>query len=70
MARLAARGWSGHETCGSCFQTYAYGLEVRCVACDEPICPFCAALHGLLAQRVCPGCAAASEEAAEPREAR
>ena len=22
-------------------QTYAYALEVRCVVCDDPRCPFC-----------------------------
>ncbi|MCB9537502.1 MAG: hypothetical protein H6704_14705 [Myxococcales bacterium] len=29
------------ETCPDCLQTYAYALEVRCVVCDDPRCPFC-----------------------------
>lgn len=68
MARVASR-WSGEETCGFCLQTYCYELEVRCVACDEPICPFCVAVHRLLAERTCPGCVDC-DELGEGEEAR
>ena len=33
----------GEETCPSCEQRYAYEVEVRCVDCDGPMCPVCAA---------------------------
>ncbi len=29
------------ERCEQCEQTYALELEVRCVICDGPVCPFC-----------------------------
>ncbi|HJL17580.1 MAG TPA: hypothetical protein RMH99_18090 [Sandaracinaceae bacterium LLY-WYZ-13_1] len=37
------RSWLLHATerCPRCEQLYAYELEVHCVRCDLPICPFC-----------------------------
>ena len=43
-----------HEQCGSCFQLYAYELEVRCVRCDGAACPFC--MVRVSAEWVCAAC--------------
>lgn len=31
----------GSEVCDFCLQRYAWEVEVRCVACDRPVCPVC-----------------------------
>lgn len=31
----------GEEVCTVCLQVYVLEVEVRCVDCDEPRCPFC-----------------------------
>ena len=43
------------ETCPSCRQTYAYHTEIRCVDCDEPVCPICVQTTTTLALS-CPTC--------------
>jgi hypothetical protein len=48
-------------TCPECLQRYAHALEVRCVDCDAPRCPFCVtvAVVGRLGR--CRACAAEPE---------
>lgn len=43
MGEPAVRSWilAGDEPCEHCGQSYALELEVRCVVCDGPMCPFC-----------------------------
>ena len=43
MAERAQASWilEPDERCEHCGQTYALEVEVRCVACDGPLCPFC-----------------------------
>ncbi|MCF8060901.1 MAG: hypothetical protein K9M82_00155 [Deltaproteobacteria bacterium] len=44
----------GGEICPFCGQAYAYEMELRCVLCDAPVCPFCASEAYECA---CPDCA-------------
>lgn len=40
---MKARQWwvSGEEACSRCGGSYTYEVEVRCIGCDHPFCPFC-----------------------------
>lgn len=49
----------GEESCPHCEQTYAYEAEVRCVDCDAPVCPLCAAR--VQTRLVCPDCIPAGD---------
>ncbi|HEY8428148.1 MAG TPA: hypothetical protein VIL20_07230 [Sandaracinaceae bacterium] len=42
------------EVCEHCGQTYSLELELRCVACDAPLCAFCAVVLGGATR--CPDC--------------
>lgn len=55
--------WQQEETawCSFCWQGYAWELHVRCVGCDRPACPCCAAHEGTPAPR-CPECASQPPE--------
>lgn len=44
------------EPCPFCAQRYALELEVRCVACDRPICPVCAVRAREIRQAFCVEC--------------
>lgn len=44
----------GDEDCPHCEQRYALEMEVRCVDCDAPICPFC--VVRVRARVYCPQC--------------
>lgn len=52
------RWWLDHgeESCEHCLQRYAYEIEVRCVACDAPLCPQCAVEVRATRTVYCPGC--------------
>ena len=50
----------GDETCPSCERRYAYEIEVRCIDCDGPMCPVCAAW--VERRSYCKGCAPRSGE--------
>ncbi|HEX2254115.1 MAG TPA: hypothetical protein VHQ65_12670 [Thermoanaerobaculia bacterium] len=58
----------GEETCDLCLATYAYEVEVRCVDCDQPMCPTCAVWVRRRTAVYCSECAPGSAEAGdEPR---
>lgn len=44
------------ERCPHCLQTYVYELEVRCLDCDEPMCPLCVAWVRGRAEARCARC--------------
>lgn len=46
----------GEEVCEHCLQRYAYEVEVRCVACDAPLCPQCVIEVRATRESYCPGC--------------
>ena len=48
----------GTETCGHCTRVYAYHVERRCYACDQPMCPFCITTVSVSVDVVCPACGA------------
>lgn len=55
----AERWWLRVEgVCHFCFQGYAYGTELRCGRCDDPMCEACVAQ--LRGQLLCPECVADS----------
>jgi hypothetical protein len=59
------RGWwqaTGGETCSVCAARFDLEVEVRCVACDAPLCPVCAVVVSGAAERVCAGCTETGEE--------
>ena len=45
---------AGDEDCPHCDQRYAVEMEVRCVDCDAPICPFC--VMRVTVHSYCPDC--------------
>lgn len=59
VTRVAGEVWwldGGTEQCERCLQRYAYEIEVRCVACDAPLCPHCAVVVMETRESFCPGC--------------
>lgn len=54
------RPWwlGGGATCGFCLQSYVLELEIRCVDCDRPMCPWCAATITERIELVCDECGA------------
>jgi hypothetical protein len=71
MARGAAEssrrdhGWwqaTGSETCSVCAARFDLEVEVRCAACDAPLCPVCAVVVSGTAERACAGCTETGEE--------
>jgi hypothetical protein len=55
--KSAAVPWwleAGEEDCPHCGETYTYAAEVRCFACDAPICPMC--IVRVDARALCPDC--------------
>ena len=46
----------GTEQCEHCAQRYHYEVEVRCVACDGPLCPHCVVIVKTTRERHCAGC--------------
>lgn len=58
----SAPWWAGNgdERCPGCLQWYARQVEVRCVACDAPSCPFCYAEVCESRERFCLDCAPAN----------
>jgi transcription elongation factor Elf1 len=54
---------AGEEECPHCGQLYAYEVEVRCVACDGPICPHCSVRSASM--HYCPDCGASGGDIAE-----
>jgi hypothetical protein len=49
--------WLAEEQdCPACRHRYALTAEVRCVACDEPMCPSCAVLVREVHEIYCPDC--------------
>ncbi len=57
--RTERRWWSetGSETCAVCAGSFDLEVEVRCEACDAPLCPFCAIEVEATARVVCLDCA-------------
>jgi len=57
MKKALDRWWlaGGEEECAGCQATYAYEVEVRCVHCDEAMCPVCAVW--VRRKSYCVGCA-------------
>jgi hypothetical protein len=54
--RKATRPWwlTADEECPHCEQGYAYEMEMRCVECDDAMCPLCATRAN--ERLVCPEC--------------
>ncbi len=46
----------GDEECTHCLGTYVIEQEVRCIACDGPMCPRCAWIVRQKASIYCSGC--------------
>lgn len=44
------------EPCPSCLHRYALEMEVRCVACDRPLCPVCVVRVRESREWFCPEC--------------
>ncbi|MDX1622861.1 MAG: hypothetical protein R3199_02650 [Gemmatimonadota bacterium] len=44
------------EPCPFCLQRYVLELEVRCVACDQPVCPVCVVRIRENRELLCPEC--------------
>jgi hypothetical protein len=57
MANKTEAWWlaDGTETCPACSQSYAYQTEIRCIDCDEAICPICVQVTTTL-EFSCPDC--------------
>lgn len=46
----------GGEQCEFCLRRYVYEVEVRCVACDAPVCPLCVVRVRETLETYCPSC--------------
>jgi hypothetical protein len=46
----------GDETCEHCGQVYWHELEVRCVECDHPGCPWCVGVERVGVGTTCAPC--------------
>lgn len=48
---------AGPERCAHCLRSHHLEVSVRCVDCDEPICPFCVVTVRATRTTFCPSCA-------------
>lgn len=58
MARRARKWWlsGGMLHCPACHDRYVCEMEVRCRACDGPLCPQCAVRIWETREWFCPAC--------------
>lgn len=70
MSARVAPWWVEHgiEACCGCGQRCAYELQVRCVACDGPLCPVCLVRLTRTREASCSDCAREEERPAREEE--